>query len=121
MKMFRFAAIKMLERFGRQCFIGIAVADAGLIDAEHLGRIAIDEAQVVRNKYHGNAEQVFEAMDQLIDLFFAALVDRRRRFVENEHIWFAEESECNESALELAAGKMADRCFENVIVKTDGF
>src|SRR5438093_10681563 len=60
-------------------------------------------------------------MDQTINMLFAGLVDAGSRLVEDQDIRLADQREGDQSKLELAAGKMADRRFERAHCEADTF
>src|SRR5689334_996862 len=112
--------IELFEDFRRERLLRRAEAQAFFIDAKHLRGVAVNKREVVGHGDRRHLIFILQAMDELVDLFLAGFVDRRGRFVENEHVWFAEEREGDERALELSARKVADRRRQNFFIESDG-
>jgi hypothetical protein len=98
-------AVGRLEDLGGELVGGMRVeAPVQARDAAHVAR---DRADVVGDDDHGHA--LGELLEQLPDPEADALVEARRRLVEEQELGLEGQRPCDQHALELSAGERADR------------
>lgn len=79
-----------------------------IFDFKHAGGTLIDGFKIVLYGDDGRSVFMVEMREKVIDFVSACAVEPRRRLVEHDEIIVAEQRPCNENALPLTAGKIAE-------------
>ena len=80
-----------------------------IFDFKHAGGTLIDGFKIVLYGDDGRSVFMVEMREKVIDFVSACAVEPRRRLVEHDEIIVAEQRPCNENALPLTAGKIAEK------------
>src|ERR1700693_146902 len=103
------SAVKLVKQVRGEDLSGRSEPGALAGQAENVGRVPVDHAQVVRDQKNCEALLLLDAPHELVQLLLARLVDAGRGFIEQQDTGAADESHRHEEALELSARKHPDR------------
>ena len=87
--------------------------------AQHVGGVPVDHAELVRDEQDREAVVLLKAADQLVQLLLPWLINARRRLIEQEHVGIADKGERDEQTLELPARQDANRLLGDVCRDAD--
>src|SRR5581483_3588773 len=99
-------AVQSFEVDWRERAGGAVETNLRSVEAQHLRGVLVHQAQIMRDEDGGHAVLFLKSVNEFIELLLAGLVDGGGGFVEDEHVWLAEERKGDECALELATRKV---------------
>src|SRR5512146_1120603 len=112
--------VDFVERLGRQGRARRSETCATASEAEHVIRVLVDDAQVVRDEKYRHGAGILQPVNHLVELSLPRGIDARCRLIQQQHVGTPEERERDEEALELAARHVTDGCRQHRIRKADG-
>lgn len=100
---------------------GLRRAEVGMgpAQAKYRGGVVVNHTEIVGDEQHGYIVLGLEPPDRGCEYLLAGFVDARGRFVEEQDVRLADEGECDQQPLKLAARQGADRGREHRALQSD--